>query len=85
MSRAVAQSLGRIVLVAFVLLALLALLTTARVASTRDRRGRRSLESVERPLTPVKGDVRRRENGSLEYYDGRQWTSTPPPPRDDAF
>jgi hypothetical protein len=85
MSRAVAQSLGRIVVTAFVLLALLALITTARVASTHNRRRGRSIDGVARPLKPVKGDVRRKEDGVLEYYDGRQWTSTPPPPRDDAF
>jgi hypothetical protein len=79
-SRATAHSIGRIVLVAFVLVALLALLTTARYASTR--RARRPSPSA---VKPMKGDVRRTEDGKLLYYDGREWTSTPPPPRDDAF
>jgi len=85
MSRAVAQSLGRILVIAFVLVALLALLTTARVASTHNRRRGRAIDGVARPLKPVQGDVRRREDGALEYYDGRHWTSTPLPPKDDAF
>ena len=85
MSRAVAQSLGRIVLIAFVLVALLALLTTVRFASTRGRRRAPSPESAARILKPLKGDVRRTEDGTLQYFDGRQWSSTPPPPRDDAF
>jgi hypothetical protein len=79
-SRAAAQSLGRIVLVAFLLVTLLALLTTARHASTR--RARRPPASA---VKPVKGDVRRTEDGTLLYYDGREWTSTPPRPNDDAF
>jgi hypothetical protein len=84
-SRAVAQSLGRIVVLAFVLVALLALLTTARFASTRGRRRVPSADSAVTPVKPIKGDVRKRSDGALEYYDGRHWTSTPPPPRDDAF
>jgi hypothetical protein len=79
-SRAAAQSLGRIVLVAFVLVTLLALLTTARYASTR--RVRRPSPSA---VKPTKGDVRRTEDGRLLYYNGREWTETPPRPNDDAF
>jgi len=79
-SRSAAQSLGRIVLVAFVLVTLLALLTTARYASTR--RARRPSASA---VKPMKGDVQRTEDGKLLYYDGRQWTSTPPRPNDDAL
>ncbi len=81
MSRATAQSLGRIVLIALVLVALLAILTTSRFASTRRSRPL----STQTAMNPVKGDVRRGEEGKLQYYDGRQWTGTPPPPQDQAF
>jgi hypothetical protein len=66
---------------AFVLIALLAVVTTARYASTR---------RVRRPAVgqiagkPIKGDVRRGEDGKLQYFDGRRWTETPPPPNDDS-
>jgi hypothetical protein len=80
-----ADSLGRIVVIAFVLVALLALLTTARYASTLGRRRVPSTDSAVTTVKPIKGDVRKKQDGALEYYDGRQWTSTPPPPRDDAF
>ena len=74
------RSLGRIVILAFALVALLALLTSARSASIR--RVRRPPASV---VKPVKGDVRRTEDGKLMYYDGHEWTLTPPKPNDDAF
>jgi hypothetical protein len=80
---AVVQSLGRIVLVAFVLVVLLALATTARYASTRA--SRRPPAGSASTLKPVKGDVRRDKDGTLQYFDGRQWSDTPPPPTDDAF
>jgi hypothetical protein len=76
-----AQSIGRILLVAVVLIALLAMLTTARYASTRRRRTP-AAQTVTRPL---KGDVRRGEGGKLQYFDGRQWADTPPPPQDGPF
>jgi hypothetical protein len=79
---AAAQSIGRIILVAFVLIALLAILTTARYASTRLVRRTAATQTATRP---VKGDVRRSEDGKLQYFDGRQWTGTPPPPNDNAF
>lgn len=85
MSRELAHSLGRIVVIAFVLVVLLALLTTARFASTRGRRPVPSTEGAVRAVKPMKGDVRRMGDGTLQYFDGRQWTSAPPPPRDDAF
>jgi len=80
-SHAAAQSIGRIILVAFVLIALLALLTTARYASTRP--GRRT-QAAQTAIRPLKGDVRRSE-GKLQYFDGRRWTETPPPPGDGPF
>jgi hypothetical protein len=82
MSRAAAQSVGRIILVAFVLIALLVVLTTARYASTR--LGRRT-PATQAATGPVKGEVRRTEDGTLQYFDGRQWTKTPPPPGDGPF
>jgi hypothetical protein len=81
-SSAVAQSLGRIVLIAFVLIALLVVVTTARYASTHVGRRTPATQTAARPL---KGDVRRSERGTLEYFDGRRWTATPPRPNDDAF
>jgi hypothetical protein len=80
--RAVAQSLGRIILVAFVLIALLAVATTARYASTRIARRTPATQTASRSM---KGDVRRGEGGKLQYFDGQRWTETPPAPKDDAF
>lgn len=85
MSRAVAQSIGRIILIAFVLVALLAVVSTARFATIREGRHVSSSQNAARTMKPVKGDVRRTKDGALEYFDGRQWTRTPPPPTDDAF
>ncbi len=85
MSRDVAQSLGRIVLIAFLLVVLLAVLTTARFASTRGRRRTPSTDGAARTLKPVKGDVRKTPDGALQYFDGRQWNNTPPAPNDNAF
>jgi hypothetical protein len=82
MSNAVAQSLGRIALLAFVFIALLAVLTTARYASSRVGRRTPAPQTAARPL---KGEVRRSDDGTLEYFDGRRWTATPPRPNDDAF
>lgn len=83
MSRDVAQSLGRIVLITFLLVALLAVLTTARFASTRARH--RAPLTAPHELKPVKGDVRRTPDGTLQYFDGRQWSNMPLPPNDHAF
>jgi len=81
-SHAAAQSIGRIILVAFVLIALLAMLTTARYASTRP--GRRT-QAAQTAIRPLKGDARRTYAGKLQYFDGRRWTETPPPPGDGPF
>ena len=83
MSRAAAHSLGRIVLIGFVLIMLLALVTTARFAAIRARRLPSAQSAV--ALKPTKGDVRRSGDGKLQYFDGRKWSDTPPPPKDDAF
>jgi hypothetical protein len=84
MSRA-AQSLGRVILIAFVLVALLAVVTAARFATTRERRPGASIRNAARTMKPEKGDVRRTKDGGLEYFDGRQWTRTPPPPNDNGL
>ena len=75
----VASKLGRLIFVAFVLLALLVGVTTRRYASTH--RGRR----VPPTANAKKGDVQRRDDGTLLYFDGRQWTTTPPPAGDTPF
>jgi len=71
MTSAVAQSLGRIVLIAFGLIALLAVVTTARYASTHAGRRTHAPQTAARPL---RGDVRRSEDGKLRYFDGRRWS-----------
>jgi len=56
MRSTVAQSLGRIVLIAFVLIALVAVATTARYAATR--LGRRLTPATQTATRSLKGDVR---------------------------
>jgi hypothetical protein len=49
-SRAVAQSLGRIIVIAFVLIGLLAVVTTARYASTRRVRRAAAGQTAGKPI-----------------------------------
>ena len=82
MTRDAMQSLARLIIVAAALVALLAGVTVARFALTRPSRDAHTMRTSPKAM---KGDVRRSEDGKLQYFDGHQWTSTPPPPNDDAF
>ncbi len=77
---------NRVVWLALVVIVVLsgAVLTmfTVRQARSRDAVLRTSAAGMGRAR---KGDMRRTAGGSLEYFDGRVWSATPPPPDDAPF